>query len=78
MRFGFTHAVKLTPVGCLKGDMNRDGALNGLDVQVFVDVIQNGGDGWQTCAGDVHLAYDGAVTIDDIDTFVQCLLGGGC
>ena len=78
VRFGFGHAVLLTPVTCVKGDMNGDGQVDGLDVQSFVDVLLGGGTPNQVCAGDVDPAQDGLVTPTDVTPFVQCLLAGGC
>lgn len=75
---GFTHAVLLTPVECIKADMNDDMQINGRDLQLFVDVLLFGGTAQQTCAGDLAAGFDGQVTVDDINGFVQCLLGGVC
>jgi len=75
---GFQRAVILTPVSCLKADMNDDGSVNGLDIQDFVDVMIASGTPNQICAGDVGQAADGEVTVADLADFVTCLLGGGC
>lgn len=78
VRFGFAHAVLLTPVSCLKGDINDDGFVNGLDVQPFEGVLLDGGTPRQICAGDLGAIPDGDVTASDVDGFVECLLAGGC
>lgn len=78
MKFGFTHAVLLTPTPCVKGDLNADGSIDGRDVQTMSQVLVNGGNAWEQCAGDMDPAHDGLVTLDDVPYFVQCLLGGPC
>lgn len=78
VQLGFTHAVLLTPVDCLKGDINADGEVNGLDAQAMSRVLLNGGTSWELCAGDLDPTHDGLVTYDDVANFVQCLLGGPC
>ncbi len=55
---------------CL-GDMNGDGARNGLDVQKFVACVTSGGS--CSCA-DVDAAS--GVNIDDVAVFVEALLNG--
>lgn len=75
---GFQHAFLLTPSTCLRGDVNGDGLVNGLDVHAFVNVLQFGGTPNQICAGDLAAAPDGAVTTADVANFVTCLLAGGC
>jgi hypothetical protein len=56
----------------LPGDVNLDGAVNGLDVDPFVDVLVN---------SQFHLAADmnadGAVSGLDVAPFVAAVLGGG-
>lgn len=78
VRLGFQRAVKLTPVSCLKADMNDDGNVNGLDIQDFVNVMIASGTPNQICAGDVAQVADGEVTVGDLADFVTCLLSGGC
>ncbi|HKQ48719.1 MAG TPA: hypothetical protein VJZ71_11675 [Phycisphaerae bacterium] len=76
---GFPHGYLLTPVTCTKGDVNDDGARNGLDIQAFVQVLLVGGTPRQVCAGDVGANPDGELTTDDVEAFAQCLLEtGGC
>jgi hypothetical protein len=54
------------------GDLNRDGRLNGRDVQQFVTCIISGGD----CAcADVDAAN--GVNLNDVPIFVADLLTGG-
>lgn len=76
---GFAHAIKLTPIQCLKGDVNGDGLVDGGDVQSFSSVLVAGsGTTQQTCAADVANGGDGVITFDDLPVFVDCLLAGGC
>lgn len=74
MRHGFAHALLLTPVACRKADMNADGAVDGSDVQVFVNVLLSGGTPAQVCAGDMAAVPDGRVTTADVQAFVTCVL----
>jgi hypothetical protein len=53
------------------GDMNGDGAVNGLDVDPFVDILLNGG---SDPAADMN--GDGAVNGLDVNLFVQSVIGG--
>lgn len=78
VRFGFQRAVMLTPVSCLKGDLNDDGSVDGLDVQSFVDAVLGTVTPREICAGDVADVGDGLVTTADLSNFVSCLLSGGC
>ncbi|MCB9855849.1 MAG: putative Ig domain-containing protein [Phycisphaerales bacterium] len=42
---------------CTPGDVNDDGAINGLDLQTFVDVLLEGaGSDWERCAASVSVA----------------------
>ena len=64
------------------GDMNCDGALNGLDVMPFVTALLNPAAyaaTWPACDvnnADVNLS--GAVNVDDVAPFVQCVVHSGC
>jgi len=78
IRFGFTHALLLSPVTCIKGDVNGDAAVDGLDVQGFISALTAGGTPRQICAADLAAPQDGVVTTADIADFVQCLLSGTC
>ena len=79
LHFGFPHAFLLTSSTCLKGDVNGDGVVNGLDVQAFVEVFLSGGTPQQICAADMGAPTDGVVTNADLVSFVSCLLGiGSC
>ena len=60
-------------VDCLKGDVNADGILNGLDVAAFVDVLMEGGDFFPRCAADLN--FSGAPDIMDCEGFVSTILG---
>jgi len=62
-----------TPIDC---DMNHDGAVNGADVQRFVDFVRMTADpGWRDlCSGDIELFPDGTIDLDDLVVFVDCLL----
>ncbi len=72
-----THYVSVdaatTPLDC---DMNHDDAVNGLDIQFFVDfLLLNSMPDWQdVCSGDVEAVADQAIDMDDVDDFVACLL----
>jgi hypothetical protein len=55
------------------GDMNADGKINGLDIQLFVTAIANS----STNSTDIYLAdfnSNGALDTGDIDGFVNVLL----
>lgn len=66
---------------CLKGDVDVDGLVNGLDIQPFVDLMLGN---QSHCLGIASLCgadcdCDGDLDIDDIPPFVVVLLGGdGC
>lgn len=66
-------------VNCLKGDMNRDGTVNGADIRRFVQLL-SGAAGYpiERCAGDVESPPDGTVDMGDVRFFVECLLGDAC
>lgn len=60
---------------CTKGDLNRDGVIDGGDISGFVATIlapQNAG-AWNTCAADVD-AVPGP-SLSDVGPFVDLLLG---
>jgi len=66
-------------VACLRGDLNDDGVVDGLDVQRFTDRLVNGGaTPVGKCAGDLELTADFGIDADDIDPFADCVLNGGC
>lgn len=66
-------------VTCLKGDVNLDGLVDGLDVQAFVDILMGGGSTAVTrCAGDIEPARDNQLSDDDTLYFIDCLLNSGC
>jgi hypothetical protein len=57
----------------LAGDMNRDSAIDGLDVPPFVRVLIDGpATVTERCGADV--TGDAFVTLDDADAFVAALL----
>jgi len=69
------HYVATTdvPISC---DMNGDGAVDGDDIQVFVDALLLGEADWmETCSGDLEAVPDGGIDADDVAAFVSCLLG---
>lgn len=78
VRLGFGRAVMLTPASCLKADINNNGSVDGGDVSLFASVLMSGGTAQQTCAADVSVPPDGVVSLADVNTFVACLLNGGC
>ena len=55
---------------CLPGDVNRDGAVNLLDVAPFVDALAKSA---FSCEADIN--QDGALDLLDVDPFVQILTG---
>jgi len=58
---------------CLKGDVNGDGAINGLDIAPFIDVyIAND----PICPADID--SDCVLTQEDLDCFILLLLGQPC
>jgi hypothetical protein len=61
-----------TPLDC---DLNHDLAVNGLDIQFFVDLVMFGGASWaDTCSGDLELIPDAMIDFDDVQPFVDCLI----
>lgn len=76
------NAVSITPgsVTCLRGDINGDGNIDGLDVRRFTQVLVSGGaTAREKCAGDLEASPDFVIDVDDVDNFANCLLaGGGC
>lgn len=67
------------PVACVRGDMNGDTAVNGVDIQRFSEVLVNGGATTaEICAGDLEATPDTQVDLGDVENFVSCLLAGGC
>lgn len=60
-------------VDCVKGDVNGDGVLDGLDIGAFVRVLMEGGQFFPKCAADVN--FSGAPDIMDCDGFVNTILG---
>ena len=56
----------------LLGDVNGDGAVNGLDVDPFVDTLLSG-----LYAPDADMNLDGFVNGLDVDLFVDAVVGGG-
>jgi len=68
-----------TGSGC-KGDMNYDGAINGLDIQLFINVIL--GANGHRCHSYIEnywradLVPDGTVDMNDLSCFVSALLAG--
>lgn len=58
--------------GIVPGDMNRDGEVNGLDVDPFVDVLLSG---LYQVKADMNL--DAVVNGLDVDPFVAAVVGGG-
>ncbi len=61
-----------TPLAC---DLNKDGIVDGEDVQIFTDLLISGGADWQeVCSGDLEGTPDGMIELDDLAAFVTCLL----
>lgn len=66
-------------ITCLKGDVNNDGVVDAQDIAAFTQTLLNNGPPATIafCATDM----DGDATLetaDDVDAFVNCLLGLGC
>ncbi len=73
-----THFVAVDEVTTpLKCDLNHDGSVNGLDVQFFTEFLLLGSEpDWRdVCSGDVEATPDGFIDMDDVESFVTCLLG---
>ncbi len=73
-------------VVCLRGDTNRDDAIDFRDIDCFVSALVSQAT-WLSCAGGLDAATyicandcncNGSVDPDDIDCFVQCLVAGEC
>lgn len=62
-----------TPIAC---DMNHDGLVDGLDIQLFSDflLLASPPDWRDVCSGDVEATPDGTIDPDDVADFVACLL----
>lgn len=60
-------------VDCVKGDVNQDGTLDGLDIAAFVNVLMEGGNHFPKCAADLN--FSGAPDIMDCEGFVTTILG---
>ncbi len=75
--FGLT--VAPAAVICTSGDLNGDGAVNGLDIQRFTDrLIGGGATAVEKCAGDLEVVKDFVIDADDLDPFTDCVLNNGC
>ena len=62
--------VDFTPPGVLLGDVNRDGAVNLLDVGPFVELIATG-----EFQAEADINMDGVVNLLDVGPFVELLSG---
>lgn len=72
-------AQVITPDPCIRGDVNLDGFVDGLDIELFVERLISGGSSFQElCAGDLEMTRDGIINVDDMPNFADCLLTGGC
>jgi hypothetical protein len=77
--FGVFERICETPVKCLKGDVNVDTFVDGLDIARFLDILLNGGGSTtENCAGDVGPTLNQAIDETDVDNFTNCVLNGGC
>jgi hypothetical protein len=65
-------AIRLATGGLLLGDVNLDGVVNGLDVDLFVDVLLNG-----SYQAEADMNEDAVVNGLDVDPFVAAVVGGG-
>lgn len=65
-----------TPTRPLACDMNHDGVTDGRDIQVFINLLMNGGATWRDiCSGDLQSNPDDVIDAADVAAFVHCLLG---
>lgn len=62
------------PVDC---DLNHDGAVNGLDIRFFVDVVPlSATPDWRdVCSGDVEPPVNQMIDLDHVSNFVDCMPG---
>lgn len=66
-------------VTCTRGDINGDGLIDGLDIQLFTDLrVGGGGTPRQRCAADVEAVGDFSIDDDDIEPFASCCLNAAC
>lgn len=64
---------------CIRGDVNRDGLVDGGDIARFSEIVVNGGAiPVERCAGDLENAPNNLVDEPDVSNFVDCILAGGC
>ena len=70
-RANIAAAIDLLPNPCLIGDVNRDGVVDLLDVQPFVEALLAGK---YVCEADLN--EDGIVDLLDVSGFINCLGGG--
>jgi len=68
----FNTVTAVVESGCDLGDVNMDGAINGLDVAPFVTLVTGG---IYQCEGDMN--EDGAVNGLDVAPLVAAIIGGG-
>lgn len=69
----------LVEVSCSPGDVNRDGLVDGNDIQRFAEMLVNGDAiPVERCAGDLDPSQDGIIDELDVDPFANCVLAGGC
>ncbi|RIK65192.1 MAG: hypothetical protein DCC65_12750 [Planctomycetota bacterium] len=74
-----TAQVPSLGVTCVKGDVNLDTIVDGLDVAKFVELlISGGGTTVEKCAGDCEFVKDCGIDMDDVANFADCLINGGC
>ncbi len=78
LRPGYADELAAAAPACIKGDVNYDGFANGLDIQVFTDLLlpalDLGLNVVEVCPADNDC--DGDLDLDDIPGFVLVLLGG--
>ena len=65
-----TIAVSVCQSGFQRGDVNQDGVINLLDVDLFLNVLTNGG---YFCEADID--QSGSINLLDVDPFIDLLLG---
>lgn len=66
------------PGSCLKGDLNGDWRINGVDIQLFVVNTTGGGTPGSPahCASDIN--SDAVANAEDVTQFINCVMLGAC
>jgi hypothetical protein len=66
-------------VDCTRGDVNRDGLVDGSDISRFAEMVVNGDAiPVEKCAADLDPSNDGVIDELDVEPFASCVLAGSC